>query len=153
MKSVGRGPRHRAPKDPKTLGQRIWAAREDRGLTQAALAAMLKLQQQTVASWEKDKSKPNGTAWEPLRRILGWSREALETGLGYRRPELAGVAESTETDTLPELPPPPPGTEVYVLSSEDLLRESQRTAAACRTLKEAVKAGRQVWLVLGPAAE
>ena len=153
MKSVGRGPRHRAPKDPRTLGQRIWAAREDHGLTQAALAAKLHLQQQTVASWEKDKSKPNGTAWEPLRRILGWSREALETGKGYRRPELSGVAEPTGTGTLPELPVPPPGTEVYVLSDEGLLQEPQRATTAIRTLKEAVKTGRQVWLVLGPSHE
>lgn len=153
VKPIRRGPRHRAPKDPRTPGERIWAAREDNDLTQAELAARLQIKQQTVASWEKGKSMPVGTAWDLLRRILGWTREALETGKGYQRSGLPRVAESSEASFIDELPPLPPGAEVFVFSDQGLIQEIQSAEAASHQLKEAVKAGRPVWLVLGSAPD
>lgn len=49
-----------------SLGQRIKHAREFRGLTQAALAAKIGVEPQTVSQWESDRRRPDAAN---LRRI------------------------------------------------------------------------------------
>lgn len=149
MKPVRRGPRQRAPKHPRTPGERIWALRERLGYTQEELAAKIGARQQTVANWEKDFVRPGSGNWRHLERILGQSREALEFGKGYRLPAADQAAEARTVITLPDMPPIPEGAAVLKLDRKDLVIEPLRPKEAVAALREALKAGRPIWLVMG----
>lgn len=51
------------------IARRLKELREARGMSQAELASYLDVAQQTVASWEKDKSSPN---YELLDRLANY---------------------------------------------------------------------------------
>jgi len=152
MKGHERPPRQRAPRHPKTRGQRIWAARERLGLTQRALGEEVGVGQAAVSAWEKDESKPRESLWPLLCQALGLTRRALETGSGFP-PEEAGsrVAEGHPLKRASKvvLPSLPKGSETLVLSEKGLARESMTATQAAKALREAVKSGRPVWVVVG----
>lgn len=148
MKSAPRPPRRRAPKNPQTLGQRLWAARERLGLTQRALGLRIGIGQAAVSAWEKDVTQPRESAWPLLVSALGLSQRTMETGDGF---DLSTLPDRVcEAPTQPYgLPPMPQGAEVLVVSSEGLALDYQTSREASRSLQEAVKAGRPVWVILG----
>lgn len=65
----------------KNLGEKIWRLREERGLSQEALAEKLDVSRQTVSNWENDKATPDAYKLRQLCEALGVSAdELLETG-------------------------------------------------------------------------
>jgi HTH-type transcriptional regulator, cell division transcriptional repressor len=65
-----------------TLGDRLAAAREQSGLTQAELAARLGVRAATVARWEDDQDEPRANRLQMLSGMLGVSLVWLLTGTG-----------------------------------------------------------------------
>ena len=65
----------------KKLGERIWRLREEKGLSQEALAEKLEVSRQTVSNWENDKATPDAYKLKQLCEVLGVSADGLlETG-------------------------------------------------------------------------
>lgn len=70
-----------------TLGDRIAAAREGAGLTQAELATRLGVRKTTLEAWENDRREPRANRLQLLTGMLGVSLRWLLTGIG-EGPEL-----------------------------------------------------------------
>mgnify|MGYP006304906299 CR=1 FL=1 len=68
--------------DSATFGDRVAAAREALGLTQAQLARRLGVKASTVASWENDRSEPRANRLQMLAGIMGVSIMWLLNGEG-----------------------------------------------------------------------
>lgn len=148
MMGPERPPRQRAPRHPNTRGQRIWARRESLGLTQRDLGALVGVGQAAVSAWEKDESRPRESAWPLLCGALGLSRRALEHGEGYPLKDAATrVAEGPAPRVV--LPSLPAGVETLLLSEKGLAQESMTAVQAAKVLREAVRSGRPVWVVVG----
>ena len=65
----------------KKLGEKIWRLREEKGLSQEALAEKLEVSRQTVSNWENDKATPDAYKLRQLCEVLGVSADGLlETG-------------------------------------------------------------------------
>ena len=63
------------------LGEKIWRLREEKGLSQEALAEMLDVSRQTVSNWENDRATPDAYKLKQLCEELGVSADVLlETG-------------------------------------------------------------------------
>lgn len=148
MKGAPRPPRRRAPKQPRALSERLWLARERMGLTQRALGARIGVGQAAISAWEKGQSVPRESTWPLLVRSLGVSQHALETGEGFEVTlPVDLVAEASEAPM--GLPSMPPHAEVLLVATDGLALESTTATAACRSLRQAVKEGRPVWVVVG----
>lgn len=148
MKGAPRPPRRRAPKQPESLAERLWLARERMGLTQRALGARIGVGQAAVSAWEKGQSTPRESTWPLLVKTLGIGQHALETGHGFKAALRADmVAEAPEAPL--GLPSMPPGAEVLLMAADGLALESTTSTAACRALRQAVKEGHPVWVVVG----
>jgi len=65
-----------------TLGDRLAAAREGQGLSQADLARRLGVREKTLAHWEDDASEPRANRVQMLAGMLGVSLRWLLTGEG-----------------------------------------------------------------------
>jgi transcriptional regulator with XRE-family HTH domain len=118
------------------------------GLTQRALGVRIGVGQAAVSAWEKGQSVPRESTWPLLVKSLGISRSALETGDGFEAtPRLDLVAEAPEAPL--GLPSMPPGAEVLLVATDGLALECTTATAACRSVRQAVKEGRQVWVVVG----
>jgi len=78
--------------DAATFGDRMAAAREALGLTQARLAQQLGVKTATVAAWEGDRSEPRANRLQMLAGLLNVSIMWLMTGQG------AGVPHPERTD-------------------------------------------------------
>lgn len=77
----------------KKLGEKIWRLREEKGLSQEALAERLEVSRQTVSNWENDRATPDAYKLKQLCEVLGVSADKLlETAerdqLGEENPEL-----------------------------------------------------------------
>lgn len=68
--------------DMATLGDRIAAAREGSGMTQAQLARRLGVKKSTLAGWEQDLSEPRANRMSMMAGILNVSIMWLMTGEG-----------------------------------------------------------------------
>ena len=68
--------------DTATLGDRIAAAREARGLKVEELARQLGVKNATVKSWEADASEPRANRLQMLAGMLGVSLAWLMAGQG-----------------------------------------------------------------------
>lgn len=148
MKGATRPPRRRAPKQPRTLSERLWIARERAGLTQRALGARIGVGQAAVSAWEKGQSVPRESTWPLLVRSLGIGQHALETGQGFDVALPADrVLEAAEAPL--GLPSMPPGAEVLLVAADGLDLECTTATAVCRFLRQAVKEGHPVWVVVG----
>lgn len=78
--------------DTATFGDRLAAAREAEGMTQAVLARRLGVKLKAIRNWENDLSEPRANKLQMLSGVLGVSLIWLLTGEG------AGVGD-------PEAPP------------------------------------------------
>lgn len=65
-----------------TLGDRLAAAREAAGMTQATLAQRLGVRAKTLRDWEDDVSEPRANRLQMLAALLGVSLRWLLTGEG-----------------------------------------------------------------------
>lgn len=61
----------------KNLGEKIWRLREERGLSQEALAEQLQVSRQTVSNWENDRATPDAYKLKQLCEILCVSADGL----------------------------------------------------------------------------
>lgn len=65
----------------KKLGEKIWRAREGKGLSQEALAELLDVSRQTISNWENDRATPDAYKLKQLCEALGIGMDELwETG-------------------------------------------------------------------------
>ena len=78
--------------DSATFGDRVAAAREHVGLSQAQLARRLGVKAQTVANWEADRAEPRANKLQMLAGLLNVSMVWLMTGSGE------GVAAPEEVE-------------------------------------------------------
>ncbi len=68
--------------DTATFGDRLAAAREAAGLSQAAFASKLGVKPGTMTSWENDLKEPRANRLQMMSGILGVSMSWLLTGSG-----------------------------------------------------------------------
>ncbi|MGJ8621497.1 MAG: helix-turn-helix domain-containing protein [Yoonia sp.] len=68
--------------DKATFGDRLAAAREASGLTQAGLAGKLGVKRNVIVGWEEDLKEPRANRLQMLSGILGVSITWLLTGAG-----------------------------------------------------------------------
>lgn len=68
--------------DAATFGDRLAAAREEAGLTQAALARNIGVRSSLIAGWENDLKEPRANRLQMLSGLLGVSLSWLLTGEG-----------------------------------------------------------------------
>ncbi|MCB1409055.1 MAG: helix-turn-helix domain-containing protein [Rhodobacter sp.] len=68
--------------DQATLGDRLAAARDAAGLTQAELSQRLGVRAKTLRDWENDLSEPRANRLQMLAALLGVSLRWLLTGEG-----------------------------------------------------------------------
>ncbi len=60
-----------------TLGEKIWRAREAKGLSQEQLAEALDVSRQTISNWENDKATPDAVKLGLLCKALGVSADEM----------------------------------------------------------------------------
>lgn len=65
-----------------TFGDRMAAARDRMGMTQAQLARRLGVKSQTIAGWESDRAEPRANRLQMLAGMLNVSLVWLMTGAG-----------------------------------------------------------------------
>lgn len=65
-----------------TFGDRLAAAREAMGMSQAALAKRLGIKTKTVQAWEHDTAEPRANKLQMLAGLLNVSMRWLLTGVG-----------------------------------------------------------------------
>jgi len=70
------------------LAKKLKELRETKGMSQAELANILDVAQQTVASWEKEKSSPN---YDLLQKIADYFHVTTDALLGREAPRKKGV--------------------------------------------------------------
>ena len=70
-----------------TFGDRLAAAREAQGLSQADLARKLGLKLQTIRNWEEDRAEPRANRLQMVAGFLNVSMVWLMTGIGEGGPE------------------------------------------------------------------
>jgi len=70
-----------------TLGQRIQALRQAFHLSQKELAKRLHVPQQSVSSWERNRSEPQNAGMAMLATLFGIAEPALRSGVGFSLPE------------------------------------------------------------------
>jgi transcriptional regulator with XRE-family HTH domain len=87
--------------DPKEVGGRIRAARENLGITQSALAAQVGVSRSAVAQWETGRSGQVGSNLAQIAAVLNVGVEHLLLGGGARAIAAEiGVAEGLAGDEL-----------------------------------------------------
>lgn len=137
----------RAAKAPAGFPARLQLVRQRMGLSQEELAERLEVSQQSLQYWESGQRVPGRRSWAIIEHRLGYSRAQLEHGRGFAPPEAVAEEHSHTYRALP-LIPPRAGSEVMRLSPSGLSAEALTLPQAQKALREAVKAGRAVWLVV-----
>jgi HTH-type transcriptional regulator, cell division transcriptional repressor len=130
---------HTAPQDTSsdwysgenaTFGDRLTAAREAQGLTQAQLARRLGVKLKTIQGWESDASEPRANKLQMVAGLLNVSLVWLLTGEGE------GVAEPATSAEL-------------AAGAQALLRDVQAMRAAMTQLASRMgKAEKQLRMIL-----
>jgi DNA-binding transcriptional regulator YiaG len=143
----------KAPKAPKTQGERIKALRIARQMTQADLAMRLFTDQTTISSWERGKAEPSGAALAALCLLFAVGRETVERGEALEEaldapPPFMGAAEGPYGGVdLPGLHGRPGAVVPLRDGVAKLMGGDQLKAALTRALEQ----NRPIWLVLGEA--
>jgi hypothetical protein len=115
--------------------------------SQTEFAEALLVSQQTLSFWEKGARRPSRRAWVVLEQRLGYSQAQLE---GEVLPPLdaSTVAEGGHLGHSIILPPPH-GAAAMRVGLKGLQAEALGVAEAQRALREALRAKRPIWLVVG----
>jgi len=79
-----------------TLGDRITAAREGAGMTQAQVSRRLGVKLSTVKAWEDDQTEPRANKLQMICGMLGVSLRWMMTGEGDGPPDPAQQAPAPE---------------------------------------------------------
>lgn len=144
--SIRRGPKTATKAKPNTVGWRIQKLRREHNLTQIELARRVVVGQAAVSAWETGKVSGKDIPARTLRAVA----KELQVTEGYLRTGRdSPLGEALEADHSVHLPALEKGVEVLCLAPEGLGTEALREAQAVKALREAVRAGRPVWLVLG----
>lgn len=131
-----------------SFASRIKLVREGLGLGQEELAERLAISQQTVSLWESGQRTPGRRSWALIEHRLGYTQEQLERGKGFRPPEPRLAESPGKRHTPLHLVPPRAGTDVMRLSASGLVAEALSLAEAQKVVKDAVRAGKAVWIVV-----
>ncbi|MEL6583846.1 MAG: helix-turn-helix domain-containing protein [Pseudomonadota bacterium] len=83
-----------------TFGDRVAAAREVVGLSQAQLARRLGVKLATIEAWESDRSEPRANRLQMLAGLLNVSIMWLMTGEGEGLAEFSSEEADTSADVL-----------------------------------------------------
>jgi transcriptional regulator with XRE-family HTH domain len=137
-----------------TLGARVRLTRLRWGWTQADLARALGVPQQSVSSWERDKTEPLGPSMANLCRLFQMTEAELKRPGGFKVPNppepdllvLHCPQRPQGHQDLP-LPVPKPSQVVHVAVGDGTTR-SLTSDEAAKALKRAVREGQQVWVVV-----
>lgn len=131
---------------PRTLGQRVAQIRKAWGWTQEDLADHLRVRKATVSAWERQIAQPNGISLIALAAVLNTTPEALLGEAPFTvPPTLTGVADPTFSAY--RLPQPMDPTQVLIVEAGSV-QESLAPSKLGARASAALKAGRQVWLVV-----
>jgi len=79
---------------PTTVGERIRAAREARGLTQQQAAEAIGVSSGTISRYERDEFTPRGERLTSLARLVRRSPEWIISGEAAARNDPSGVREA-----------------------------------------------------------
>ncbi|MBE0414465.1 helix-turn-helix transcriptional regulator [Yoonia sp.] len=88
--------------DAATFGDRLAAAREQAGMTQAALAGKLGVKTGTIVGWENDLKEPRANKLQMVSGMLGVSLSWLLTGEG-EGPQAPDDTQPIANDILTEM--------------------------------------------------
>ena len=143
---IRRGPKTATKAKPETLGWRLQRTRKAHDLTQAELARRIGVGQGAVSAWERGTVQEEDIPANKIKLLsleLGVSEAYLRNGK-----ESASMAGEDRSPRI-KLPAPQNGTEVLGVALRGLTEESLTLAQAQKALREAVKAGKPVWVVVG----
>jgi HTH-type transcriptional regulator, cell division transcriptional repressor len=86
--------------ETSTFGDRLVAARESMGMTQAQLAHRLGVKLQTLRNWEEDRSEPRANKLQMVAGMLNTSMVWLMSGQGAAPVASRGPVAGAERDEL-----------------------------------------------------
>jgi HTH-type transcriptional regulator, cell division transcriptional repressor len=86
--------------ETSTFGDRLVAARESMGMTQAQLAHRLGVKLQTLRNWEEDRSEPRANKLQMVAGMLNTSMVWLMSGQGAAPVPARDPAARSEGDDL-----------------------------------------------------
>ena len=132
----------------QTIGDRIKATRKKWNWSQARLALAIGSDQRTLSSWETGRYDVPGPALTLLAALFQVSVEVLTGEAPFRiMPHPADGAAERKNPYLALPPQPTPG--VWLVDRTTGEQTEIKPADTQRFVREARKAGRPVWLVLG----
>ena len=130
-----------------SIGKRVAKIRKAWGLTQAELAARLRVKTASVSAWEREKATPNGISLIALASVLNTTPEALLGTVDFETPAIPDGVTEPSWKTI-HLPLPSDPAQALLIKEGSVLR-----AVPAKELKalaaEAIQDGRPVWLVIG----
>jgi DNA-binding transcriptional regulator YiaG len=132
----------------RTIGERIKAIRKKWNWTQARLALAIGSDQRTLSSWETGRYEVPGPALTLLAALFQVPVEVL-TGEEPFRPTLPPADGAAEQKNPYLALPAQPTPGVWLVDRTTGERFEIKPAETQRLVREARKAGRPVWLVLG----
>ena len=144
------------PDKPRSLAERLRWLRKRRGLTQVEASQAIGCDQAMISSWEVGRTRPSAVTLGALAQHFGVSLHALDTGEGFMEEAVkAEVAEmdpaKTKADgdsTLQVLLQPTIAGGLMVVDATTGRQERMDTAEGMARLLQALRRGRQGWIVL-----
>lgn len=149
------GQSRKAHPAPTTLGQRIRVVRISWGWTQVALAETLGSSQSLISEWEKNVSRPSAAALKAIARLFHLSADALVTGEKFSIPDSpdakphGSLMSKREGQELRQLLPDLPEGKILQVNMGSEASELVVLKDALAALRQAMKEGRPVWLIIG----
>lgn len=119
--------------DAATFGDRVAAARENAGMTQATLSKRLGIKQSTLRGWENDLSEPRANRLSTLAGVLGVSMMWLINGEGegLDAPDDTGSGQADLREML---------IEIRDMRS-DMLKRAEQMARLEKRLRKTLESG------------
>jgi transcriptional regulator with XRE-family HTH domain len=144
--AYGKGGRHHLA---TTLGERVRLIRLAWGWTQNQLAKAINSKQNVISHWENNSTQPSGTALGSLAGLFRVSPESLISGIGFSIPPPPIGDEEGQTQ-IPRLTvhlPISNQTQALHVDHQSATAWPIRPNQAAGLIREAVAAGKHVWLV------
>lgn len=132
--------------EPSRFAENLRTLRGDQ--SQTDFASALLVSQQTLSFWENGFRRPNPRTWLVLEQRLGYTRQQLE-GEVLPPPGSQGVAEGPAVGQSVSLPPLRGADALCIQLGEGLVSERVSRVEAQRILRQALRDGAPVWLVVG----